>query len=158
MNKLTGSRWSALVLLPDRTHGMPPAAFLWINFQTWCLWKSFWSFGGWLCFYLKNNFNSSRKRFTAAFFRWNILVTFCWDILVTFCWDILVIFVETFWSLFVETFWSLFVETFWSLFVETFWSFFVETFWSLFIETFWSLKHFGRVSHSCIKTCSNSVH
>ena len=26
-----------------------------------------------------------------------------------------------------------------------------------FAETFWSLKHFGHLSHSCIKTCHNSV-
>jgi len=26
-----------------------------------------------------------------------------------------------------------------------------------FAETFWSLKHFGHLSHSCIKTRRNSV-
>jgi len=35
--------------------------------------------------------------------------------------------------------------------------FFTETFCLFLAETFWSLKHFSRLSHSCIKTCCNSV-
>jgi len=35
--------------------------------------------------------------------------------------------------------------------------FFGETFRSFLVETFWSLKHLGRLSHSCIKTCHISV-
>ena len=136
MNKLTGSRWSAIVLLPDRTHGMPPAAFLWINFQTWCLWKSFWSFGGWLCFYLKNNFNSSRKRFTAAFFRWNILVIFCWDILVTFCWDILVIFC---WDILVTFCWDILVTFCWDILVTFCWDILVIFCWDILVTFYWDI-------------------
>ena len=36
--------------------------------------------------------------------------------------------------------------------------FFAETFRSFFADTFWSLKHFGHLSHSCVKTCCNSVY
>ena len=35
--------------------------------------------------------------------------------------------------------------------------FFTETFRSFFAETFWSLKHFGHLSHGCIKTLRNNV-
>jgi len=36
--------------------------------------------------------------------------------------------------------------------------YFTEISWSVFAETFWSLKkHFGHLSHSCIKTHCNSV-
>jgi len=35
--------------------------------------------------------------------------------------------------------------------------FFAETVRSFFVETFWSLKHFGHLSHSCIKTHYHSV-
>jgi len=35
--------------------------------------------------------------------------------------------------------------------------FFAETCRSFFAETSWSLKHFGHVSHSCIKNRRNSV-
>jgi len=34
---------------------------------------------------------------------------------------------------------------------------FTETFRSFFAERFWSLKHFGHLSHNCIKTHRNSV-
>jgi len=37
-------------------------------------------------------------------------------------------------------------------------AFIAETFWPFFGETFWSLRHFGHLSHSCIKTHRNSVH
>ena len=35
--------------------------------------------------------------------------------------------------------------------------FFAETFRSFFAKIFWSLRHFGHLSHSCIKTHGNSV-
>jgi len=35
--------------------------------------------------------------------------------------------------------------------------FFAETFRSFLAETFWSLKHFGNLSHSCVKTRHKSV-
>jgi len=35
--------------------------------------------------------------------------------------------------------------------------FFAEAFWSFFADTFWLLKHFGYLSHGCIKTHHNSV-
>jgi len=35
--------------------------------------------------------------------------------------------------------------------------FFAETFRSSLAETFWSLRHFGHLSHSCIKTHRNTV-
>jgi len=35
--------------------------------------------------------------------------------------------------------------------------FFAETFRSFLAETFWSLKHFGHLSHSCVKTRHKSV-
>jgi len=35
---------------------------------------------------------------------------------------------------------------------------FAETFRSFFAVAFWSLKHFGHLSHSCIKTSHNRVH
>jgi len=36
--------------------------------------------------------------------------------------------------------------------------FFSETFRSFFGETFWSLKHFGRLSHTCIKARVDKNH
>jgi len=36
--------------------------------------------------------------------------------------------------------------------------FFAEVFRTFFAETFWSLRHCSHLSHSCMKTCRNSIH
>jgi len=37
-------------------------------------------------------------------------------------------------------------------------SFVAQKFRSFFAETIWSMRHFGHLSHTCVKTSRNSAH